>query len=147
MVTDRLDNLARALKALPDLLTYATEQVVQDNAFLLELENQQQLAAGLDSQDRPITPDYAPLTRLLKQEAGLDPNKVTLRHTGAYYASIVAQVRGEELDLVATDPKADELAAKYGEDILGLSPEAKDTFQEEVVRPDLEQQARRALGI
>lgn len=145
MVLDRLDNLARALKSLPDLLTYATEQVVQDNAFLLELENQQQLEAGLDSQDRPITPEYAPLTRLLKQEAGLDPSKVTLRDTGAFYASIVAQVRGEELDFQADDPN--DLAGKYGEDILGLSPEAKDTFQEEVVRPDLETQARRALGI
>lgn len=147
MVADRLDRLAAALRALPQQLAQATEVGLQDNAFLLELDNQQQLEAGLDSNDRPITPAYAPLTRLLKQEQGLDPNTVTLRDTGAYYASIVAQVRGGQLDFEATDSKADELADKYGAAILGLSPDAEEQFKNEVLRPELEAEARRALGL
>lgn len=145
MIEDDLDRLAAALQALPAHLLDTTEQVLQDNTFLLELENQQQLEAGLDSNDRPITPDYAPLTRLLKQEAGQPYDRVTLHDTGAYYASITAQVQGGQLEYSADDPN--DLAGKYGEAILGLSPEGKEQVETEVLLPELEAEARKTLGL
>lgn len=70
MSLERLDQLATALQRLPDLLTAAVGEVVQDNAFLLEDDNTAQLAQGLDSLGRDIRPEYAPLTVEIKQAKG-----------------------------------------------------------------------------
>jgi hypothetical protein len=147
MSLDRLDAMATALKQLPSTLSRALNEVVQDNAYVLELDNQAQLEEGLDSNNRDITPEYTPFTVQEKQEAGQPYDRVTLRDSGDFYRSIVAQVRGEAITMEASDEKTQELQQKYGRDILGLSEEAVDEFRDDVVRPELEFKAREALGI
>jgi hypothetical protein len=70
MSLDRLDALATGLKQLPSTLKRALNEVVQDNAYVLELDNQHQLEEGLDSNNRDITPEYTDFTIDKKQEAG-----------------------------------------------------------------------------
>jgi len=147
MLLDRLDTLARALKSLPARLTATVAEVAQANNYVLEDANAAQLEAGLDADGRQITPEYAELTIELKQQKGQPTDRVTLRDSGAFYAGIVAQVRGQELELTGTDPKTRELQEKYGDDIIGLSEEAVAEFREDYVRPELEAKTREILGL
>lgn len=147
MITDRLDALATALKRLPGALTAATVNVVTDNAYILELDNQQQLEAGLDADGRTIEPAYTFATVRIKEEKGQESQHVTLRDRGDFYRGIVARVRGEAIEVVGTDKKTQALQEKYGEAIIGLSEEAIDAFREDYVRPELEYQTRHLLGL
>lgn len=147
MSLDRLDQIATALRKLPQALTVATEQVVRQNVAFLEDANTAQLAAGLDSDGQAITPEYAPLTVALKQLQGLPADRVTLRDTGDFYTSIIAQLDADSFELVATDEKTPALVAKYGDEILGLTEAHVDEFREDYVRPELELKTRELLGI
>lgn len=146
-VTDRLDTLARALKNLPARLTATVLEVAQANNYVLEDANTAQLEAGLDADGRQITPEYAELTVDIKTAKGQPTDRVTLRDRGDFYAGIVAQVRGQELEMVGTDSKTAKLQEKYGDDILGLSEQAIDEFREDYVRPELEAKTREILGL
>lgn len=147
MIADRLDALARALNSLPARLTATVLEVAQANNYVIEDANAAQLEAGLDADGRQITPEYTELTVDIKTAKGQVTDHVTLRDSGAFYAGIVAQVRGQELELVGTDSKTAKLQEKYGDAIIGLSEQAIDEFREEYVRPELEAKTREILGL
>jgi hypothetical protein len=143
----RLDALAAALKALPRTLTATVGDVVRAHGHVLEDANTAQLADGLDADNRDITPEYAPLTVEIKKEKGQPSDRVTLRDEGNFYASIVARVRAQEVEMEGTDPKTQELQQKYGNNIIGLSDAAVDEFREDYVRPELQAKTREVLGL
>ncbi|MGI4871387.1 MAG: hypothetical protein ACRYFX_09430 [Janthinobacterium lividum] len=143
----RLDSLTAGLKRLPALLTATVGQVVQENAYVLELDNQHQLEEGLDTNGRDIGPEYTVTTVEIKKEKGQDADRVTLKDSGAFYRSLVARVRSQDVELVGTDSKTQELQQKYGNAVVGLSDEAVQDFREEYIRPELEYQTRQALGL
>lgn len=145
--TARLDQLARALTALPARITAKVGEVVQENGHVLEDDNTAQLADGLDSKGRDIRPEYVPLTVEIKQQKGQETSFVNLRDTGDFYAGIVAQIRGKAVEMVGTDAKTDDLLGKYGGAILGLSDEAVKEFREEILQPELQDETRLALGL
>jgi hypothetical protein len=146
-MNDRLDMLARAFTRLPQVLEQQVEDTVRDNTAFLEDANTDQLAQGKDSTGADITPEYADLTIALKQIKGQPTDRVTLKDSGDYYTSIIAQLSGKKVELVATDPKADELEQKYGSDILGLPEEKLDEFRQDYIKTDLQQAARNTLGL
>ncbi|GAA3940437.1 hypothetical protein [Hymenobacter algoricola] len=143
----RLEELAAALKLLPDVLEQATAQVVQDNRPFLEDANTEQLAAGLTRENQPITPEYAPLTIALKQIKGQPTERVTLRDEGDFYTGILALSDAAELTFVGTDAKTPGLVEKYGEDILGLTDAHIEEFRQDYVLPELQQKTRNTLGL
>lgn len=143
----RLDFLANALRRLPQALTVATEQVVRQNVAFLEDANTAQLAAGLDSDGHAIEPEYAPLTVDIKQQKGQTSDRVTLRDSGDFYSSIIAQVDATEFEMVATDMKTPALLEKYGDEVLGLTDAHVDEFRQDYVRPELELKTRELLGL
>ncbi len=142
----RFDALAAALKKLPVTLSATVVEVVRDNAYVLELDNQEQLQEGLDASNRDITPEYTFFTIEEKEQKGQPTDRVTLRDSGDFYRGIVARVRGEAVEMVGTDSKTPELQQKYGTAVLGLSDEAVDDFREHYVRPELEYKTRQVLG-
>ncbi|SNC62276.1 hypothetical protein SAMN06265337_0638 [Hymenobacter gelipurpurascens] len=144
---DRLDELARGLQRLPQALELATEQVVRDNTAFLEDANTEQLSQGKDSTGKDITPEYADLTRTLKEIKGQPTDRVTLRDKGDFYTSIVANLGGKQFEMVATDPKSDELQEKYGEEILGLTEDTLEEFRQDYVKPELLEKTRSILGV
>ena len=147
MSLDRLDQLATALRQLPQTLAVATEQVVRQNVAFLEDANTAQLAAGLDSDGQAIGPEYAPLTVAIKQLKGQPTDRVTLRDEGDFYSGIIAQIDAGSFELVGTDPKTPALTEKYGEDILGLTAAHIEEFRADYVRPELELKTRESLGL
>jgi hypothetical protein len=147
MSLERLDQIAAALRKLPQELTVATGQVVSQHKHVLEDANTAQLAAGIDSSAQPITPEYAPLTRTIKQLKGQPIDRVTLRDTGDFYSSVVLSLGSNSFEMTATDPKAAGLEEKYGEDILGLTEDNLEEFRTDYVRPELELKTRELLGL
>lgn len=147
MSLDRLDQIAAALRQLPQTLAVATEQVVRQNVAFLEDANTAQLAEGLDSKGQDIGPEYAPLTRSIKAAQGFNPDVVSLRDEGDFYTGIIAQIDTGSFELVGTDKKTPALVEKYGEDILGLAEADLNEFRDDYVRPELALKTREALGI
>jgi len=143
----RLEALAQALKRLPATLEAATADVVDANRHVLEDANTAQLAQGKDADGQDITPEYAPLTRAIKQLKGQPVDRVTLRDEGDFYSGIVADVRSGEVEMVGTDVKTPGLTGKYGEDILGLSDAALEEFRQDYVKPELLEKTRDELGL
>lgn len=147
MSLERLDFIAARLKQLPELLTVATGQIVDQNRAFLEDANTAQLAAGLDSEGQDIGPEYAPLTVAIKKEKGQPTDRVTLRDEGDFYSSVVLNLDRDRFELVATDPKTPALVEKYGEEILGITEENLEEFRDDYVRPELELKTRELLGL
>jgi hypothetical protein len=143
----RLDAIAKALKSLPQVLERTVGEVVADNAYVLELDNLQQLEAGLDAEGQRIEPPYTGTTREIKKQKGQPTDRVTLKDKGDFYRGIVAKVRAQDVGLEGTDSKTQELQEKYGQNIIGLSDEAVDAFREDYVRPELQYKTREVLGL
>jgi hypothetical protein len=147
MSLERLDALAAGLKQLPQLLATTVDEVVRDNVAVFELDNQEQLAAGLDATGQRIEPPYTGTTRELKKQKGQPSDRVTLKDRGDFYRGLVARVRGQEVENVGTDPKTAELEQKYGPDIVGVSEPDIEDFRQQLLLPELEYQTHRTLGV
>jgi hypothetical protein len=147
MNLDRLDFIAARLRQLPQQLADATRRVVNDNNHVLEDANTAQLAAGIDSDGRPIGPEYAPLTVAIKQLKGQPTDRVTLRDEGDFYSSVALHLDATEFEMVATDVKAPGLLEKYGEEVLGLTDEHVEEFRDDYVRPELQLKTRELLQL
>lgn len=92
---------------------------------------QDRLFDGKRSDGSEIEPFYTNFTIREKHRKGQTADKVTLRDTGAFYRSIFAEVRGDELMIDAGDRKRDSLVGKYGEKIFGLTKEDKEALKAE----------------
>lgn len=147
MSLERLEALAAGLKAVPQQLARSVDEVVRDNASEFELDNIEQLAAGLDAEGEEITPAYARATVKLKQAKGQPADRVTLKDRGDFYRGIVAQVRGEQVENVGTDEKTAALEEKYGPDIVGVSEPHLEDFRQQLLLPELQYQTNRLLGL
>jgi hypothetical protein len=61
----------------------------------------------------------------LKNEKNQPTDRVTLRDTGDFHKSIKVDADRTYFEIYATDWKTDDLKEKYGDEILGLTPENK----------------------
>jgi len=144
----RLATLAQQLSRLAAPLEAATERLVDDNRHFFEDANTEQLSRGLDAQGEPITPEYAPLTVTIKQLKGQPTDRVTLRDEGDFYSGIVARLTGNRsFEMTGTDSKTAGLEQKYGEAILGVPDPAIEEFRADYVKPELQSETRRILGL
>lgn len=120
--------------------------VLDANAAFIENLNRAQLFAGKDASGADITPDYTEFTTLVKAEKNQPSDRVTLRDTGAFYESIFSDVFENAFEIKADDPKTNELKAKYGPDILGLTTESKEKLTAHI-RPQFVALIRAELGL
>lgn len=97
-----------------------SESILENESQILDL-NRRQMFAGNDANEDPITPEYTPFTKFLKDEKGQPFDRVTLNDTGAFYQSMFLQPFGNEFEVQATDSKTPDLREKYGIDILGIA--------------------------
>lgn len=98
---------------------------IKDTAEDIAELNRGQLFVGKRADDKMIEPPYAPFTIRIKEMLGQPVDRVTLKFTGAFWASIKVNVKSDTYTVTATDNKRKKLEAKYGEEILGLSDESK----------------------
>jgi len=77
-----------------------------------------QYTTGEDIADRV---PYKPLTIQLKRAKGQPTDRVTLKDTGDFHASIYLSFDTTKMTVMADDPKTAKLVRKYGYEILGLT--------------------------
>lgn len=64
---------------------------------------------------------YKPLTIQIKRSKGQPTDRVTLKDTGDFHASIYLSFDATKMTVLADDPKTAKLVRKYGYEILGLT--------------------------
>lgn len=107
---------------------------------LLDLNIEDQLyERGVDRNNKEIASwlPYSPFTirsKLFKQQP---VDRVTLRDTGDFHRSFQLRVTDSDVEIYATDIKAEMLISKYGESILGLTDENLNEILWEYVYPEL----------
>lgn len=138
---EKLDNLIDRLRAIEDEALMLVENVIRENEHaLLSLNSRDQLYdRGIDRNGVEIASyrPYAPMTIQIKREKGQPTNRVTLRDEGNFYASFYIIFGATGFEIAASDWKTEELIAKYGEEVLGLTDENVRLFAAEYIEPAL----------
>lgn len=138
--------IAPLLLITPDLINYVMAEVIEQHDELIADLNRQQLEQGIRSDGSPIEPDYTRATVAIKQSKGQPTDKVRLYDTGSFYGSLFVNLFDNAFVLDATDSKAPELTAKYGDKILGLTP-ANRALLVQIIKPQFIQRLRAAIGL
>lgn len=123
------------LKGFKNAVLDEAELIIEDNKERISDLNQEQLNDGVDSRGEDIKPAYSPMTIRIKRLKGQPTDRVTLHDKGDFYKGIELKKVGNIYDLTGTDSKTAKLQAKYGKDILGLTPENKEVVVESILKP------------
>lgn len=122
-----LDNKIQALRDFRDTLGQIIKtKIEQDTSIIIDMNaNRQLYQQGINSEGEDIM-SYAPYrakTIKIKLTKGQPTDRVTLRDTGDFHTSFEVVADETQFKIDATDWKAQELVAKYGKEILGLTEE------------------------
>lgn len=109
--------------------------------------NRKQLFAGIRASGTDITPAYAPLTVLIKDQKGQPTDRVTLKDAGQFYENIFVDVNSDTFEIDSNDPKSDSLKKKYGNRIFGLTPESRGEYVVYHFFPELKRRITGKLGL
>lgn len=88
---------------------------------------------------------YAPYTIQLKGYKGQPTDRVTLRDTGAFHKSFVLVIGPTSFYITAKDEKTDDLVAKYGAGIFGLTPENREEVSRKLLYPVVMEQIQKEI--
>lgn len=123
MLTDVRDKMT-----LDQVMRAAFEQAKIDE--LITGYNVAQLWSGETAQATPIQPQYTPRTKRIKRGKGQPYDRVTLKDTGDFHASIYSYVDGRnDIVIDAKDSKKEKLVTKYTAEIFGLKPNNMEQFR------------------
>ena len=134
-----LDQLLKNMKQLtPERMERLLLTFVKANENALIDFNTRQLLEGKDSFDKAIDPIYAS-AGYAEMKLHLNPRGVVdLKLTGEFHNSIFIDANQYPIIFKSSDSKADELLAKYGEEVLGVTGKDLQTFVHGYVLPDLQ---------
>lgn len=126
------------------LTVVENEHIIADMNAKVQLYEQgvNRLGERLDSY-RP----YKPITIQIKLAKGQPTNRVTLRDEGDFHASFKVIANNISFFIDATDIKTEDLIAKYGEQILGLTDENLYELVWEYIYPDLLETLKKELQV
>jgi hypothetical protein len=116
--------------------------ILKNEGLILQKLKLRLFNIGVDGSGRKLQPDYSKYTITLKKSNNQRTSHVTLRDTGAFYASMYLeynQVSGS-LFVDSDDPKYLELVSKYGPDILGLTIDEQRFIIFSIVEPAVQKE-------
>lgn len=133
-------NLNRRIQVVDirQVISLSIDQTSDDAAQF----NRDDLSVGLLATSNPIIPAYSP--QYAKKKGFTTPN---LYVTGSFYRGIFATVEGNAIHFDSIDDKAAQLEAKYGKFIYGLTQDAKSAYALKALRPVLNGNLRKEIGI
>lgn len=119
--SDKIENLEAINDSMEDILRVEIEinesLIVQMNAeYQLFEQGVTRNGVSISSYE-----PYKPRTIREKKRKGQPTNRVTLRDEGLFHASFKVITGPIGFEIAATDWKTEDLVAKYGEQILGLT--------------------------
>lgn len=125
-----LQPILKKIESIPvgDIVRKAVEQ----NKSIAEDLNADQMNSGLNSKNQPITPEYTEFTKQIKRAKGQPTNRVTLRDEGDFHRSLFLESVSDGFSFSSNDPKAPDLAEKYGDDIFGLNGRSEEELSEQI---------------
>ena len=147
----KIDDLLKRVVKFNDELTSGrlVQKIIWDNeAYIIDMNAEEQLfeqgvnRLGVDIMDYA---PYSPLTIAIKEEKGQPTNRVTLRDTGDFEASLFLEVGDKQFEIKASDFKTEDLIKKYGRQILGLTDENIAALIWQYIFPDLMKKAKNVL--
>lgn len=111
---------------------------------VIDMNVNDQLYQGLDSQGNSVAPPYAAATIRAKRRKGQPHDRVTLRDTGDFHDSFFVAYGTGEFSLTARDKKKQWLDRKYGKLIYGLTDENIDRLSR-LIEGDFINEARKVI--
>lgn len=129
---------------------YIREAIEENEAFIIDMNTEDQLfERGVNRNEVDIS-DYAPYTPFtiqIKLEKGQPTNRVTLRDEGDFHSSFYIEYLDNGFELKASDEKTEKLIKKYGRQILGLTDGNLQEVIDDYVKPFLISKIRTILEL
>ena len=124
-------------------------QAIEDNKEIaLDLITDDQLFdKGIDGDGNKLPLPYAPFTVQVKKALGLPTDRITLKQTGGFHGGVFGKLTGNDLITGSTDSKSDDLHKEWGQSITSLTKENTAKWAREDVLPDVQDMAKKRLGI
>lgn len=142
-------------KLISDLQGFDLEReqhiIVVDNRDRIADIQAAQLAEGKDNTGQIRQDEYTPFTVRYKQQFGQGLGRVTDRvtfyMTGKLYASFFTYVSSKTVEVKSPLETYNKMIERIGQQKFGLSPESKNIFRDEIMRPSLADIFFRRIGL
>ncbi len=133
-----VDEYIKNLEYVKANLRLEEAKVVSNNKdLILDLNREQLYEKGINNDGTPITPEYRPFTKRLKQSVGAIWSHVTLFHTGQFYRGFDLVKTGNGFSVFSRDSKSSLLQDKYGSKIFGLT-ESNEKILNDLLQKEME---------
>lgn len=138
----------RKLKELEAIINVTLKETIDKNKdVLIDIQTNDQINKGEDSNGKQFIPKYAISTKLIKKRKGQPTNRVTLKDTGDFYKSIEIDTSTTQAIITANVEYFKYLVAHYdGNIILGIQNDLMREFLKEYFRPNLKKNFRAILS-
>lgn len=142
-----LDDFKKKIGVLSDFdIVKETMEIINLNAQYLETLLKQQLQAGRDGKNQPVTvfgrDQYRPLTIEIKQSYGFGLGAITNRITnyfqGNFYSSIFLKTSGTNFEFDSELDYFQDIIRQSGKQIMDLNKENLEIFSKEILIPELQ---------
>jgi hypothetical protein len=127
-----IDNIVSNLQKIKVDKDKIVLDIIEINeVFTIDL-NRKQLMSGIDGKGNEIVPEYSDFTFDVKIRVGQPADRVTLKDTGDFHASIFIDYGTKYIYFDAKDSKTNDLIEKYGGSILGLTDKSIDLLKNKI---------------
>lgn len=135
MLTQELRNIEKIRR---DLDAQAVRIIAEIQEKILDYNREGQLfEKGIDSTGSLLKP-YSPYTVALKKQKGEVYNRTTLLDAEDFYKGFFLTAKDGLFEIDSSDNKTDDLTAKYGKNIFGLTTDNEGKINEEIYEKLLE---------
>lgn len=139
-------NLVYRLRKFKSILDQELkDEILRHEDVIVEMITQDQLyELGIEGRGTEIMSymPYRPRTIKKKIKKGQPTNRVTLKDTGSFYASLHVEFDDEGFYVTSTQDKAKFLLKKYGKTIFRLTDNNLKTLLDEYIRPSLREKMK-----
>ncbi|MCY7291345.1 MAG: hypothetical protein LH615_04100 [Ferruginibacter sp.] len=133
-----IDDYLKKAIFVRDNLSAEVSRIIQKNKEeILDLNRDNQLFYKGINSDGALLKPYSPVTIFFKKQEGKPYNRTTLFDTGAFTKSFDLINRNNTISIFSKDSKSSLLQDKYGTNIFGLTNENQNTYNYEIIKPDL----------
>lgn len=146
-----IDNLIGRVKTFESGLVsglYVSEIIQENEAFIVNMNSEDQLYdKGITREGVSISKyaPYRPFTIKIKKQKGQPTSRVTLMDEGDFYNSFYVDVGPDRFEIKASDFKTRDLMKKYGDEILGLTPENVRELIVHYILPNLQEKFKQIV--
>lgn len=139
-------NLVYRLRKFKSILDQELkDEILRHEDVIVEMITQNQLyELGIEGRGTEIMSymPYRPRTAKKKIKKGQPTNRVTLKDTGSFYASLHVEFDNEGFYVTSTQDKAKFLLKKYGKTIFRLTDNNLKILLDEYIRPSLREKMK-----